>query len=77
MRDGSLGWWLVIAQRRDRHGRWCICIGYYPNATIGESGDWYLFDATGSGDWSRYCPVAACGQLRQRTLRATSDDEII
>jgi hypothetical protein len=34
----------VIGQRKDRHGRWCVGIRYYPNATIGESGGWYLLD---------------------------------
>jgi hypothetical protein len=45
LRDGSWVWCRVIGQRQDRHGRWCVGIRYYPNATIGESGGWYLYDA--------------------------------
>jgi hypothetical protein len=44
LRDGSWVWCHVIGQRKDRHGRWCVGIQYYPNATIGESGGWYLLD---------------------------------
>jgi hypothetical protein len=44
LRDGSWVWCQVIGQRKDRHGRWCVGIRYYPNATIGESGGWYLYD---------------------------------
>jgi hypothetical protein len=45
LNDGSWVWCLVIGQRKDRHGRWCVGIRYYPNAAIGESGGWYLFDS--------------------------------
>jgi hypothetical protein len=44
LRDGSWVWCQVIGQRKDRNGRWCVGIRYYPNATIGESGGWYLYD---------------------------------
>jgi hypothetical protein len=44
LRDGSWVWCQIIGQRKDRHGRWCVGIRYYPNATIGESGGWYLYD---------------------------------
>jgi hypothetical protein len=44
LRDGSWVWCQVIGQRQDRHGRWGVGIRYYPNATIGESGGWYLYD---------------------------------
>jgi hypothetical protein len=37
LRDGSWVWCQVIGQRKDRHGRWCVGIRYYPSATIGES----------------------------------------
>ena len=47
LHDGSWVWCRVIGQRRDRHGRWCVGIRYYPNATIGESGGWYLYDPGG------------------------------
>ena len=40
LRDGSWVWCQVIGQRKDRYGRWCVGIRYYPNATIG----WYLYD---------------------------------
>jgi hypothetical protein len=43
--DGSWAWCRVIGQRKDKYGRWCVGIRYYPNATIGESGGWYLFDS--------------------------------
>ena len=45
LRDGSWVWCMVTGQRKDRHGRWCVGIRYYPSATIGESGGWYLFDS--------------------------------
>jgi hypothetical protein len=44
LRDGSWTWCQIIGQRTDRHGRWCLEIRYYPSATIGESGGWYLYD---------------------------------
>ena len=44
LHDGSWVWCRVIGQRKDRHGRWCVGIRYYPSATIGESGGWYLYD---------------------------------
>ena len=44
LRDGSWVWCQITGQRKDRHGRWCVGIRYYPNATIGESGGWYLYD---------------------------------
>jgi hypothetical protein len=44
LNDGRWVWCLVIGQRKDRHGWWCVGIRYYPNATIGESGGWYLLD---------------------------------
>jgi hypothetical protein len=44
LRDGSWVWCKVIGQRKDRHGRWCVGIRYYPSSTIGESGGWYLYD---------------------------------
>ena len=44
LRDGSWVWCRVIGQRKDRHGRWCVGICYYPSSTIGESGGWYLYD---------------------------------
>jgi hypothetical protein len=44
LRDGSWVWCQVIGQRKDRHDRWCVGIRYYPNAAIGESGGWYLYD---------------------------------
>jgi hypothetical protein len=44
LRDGSWVWCQVVGQRKDRHGRWCIGIRYYPNSAIGESGGWYLLD---------------------------------
>ena len=47
LRDGSWVWCQVIGQRRDRHGRWCVEIRYYPSAAIGESGGWYLYDPGG------------------------------
>jgi hypothetical protein len=45
LRDGSWVWCQVIGQRKDWHGRWCAGIRYYPSATIGESGGWYLYDS--------------------------------
>jgi hypothetical protein len=44
LRDGSWVWCQITGQRKDRHGRWCAGIRYYPNAAIGESGGWYLHD---------------------------------
>ena len=44
LQDGSGVWSQVIGQRKDRHGRWCVGIEYYPNATIGQSGGWYVLD---------------------------------
>ena len=44
LHDGSWAWCRVIGQRKDRLGRWCVGIRWYPNATIGESGDWYIYE---------------------------------
>jgi hypothetical protein len=44
LRNGDWVWCLVIGQRKDRHGRWCVGIRYYPSSAIGESGGWYLLD---------------------------------
>ena len=44
LQDGSWAWCRVIGQRKDRHGRWCVGIEYYSNATIGQSGGWHVLD---------------------------------
>jgi hypothetical protein len=44
LRDGTWAWCRVIGQRKDRHGRWCVGIRWYPNATFGESGGWYIYE---------------------------------
>jgi hypothetical protein len=44
LRDGTWAWCRVIGQRKDRHGRWCVGIRWYPNATTGESGGWYIYE---------------------------------
>jgi hypothetical protein len=44
LNDGSWVWCQVIAQRRDRNGRWCVGIRYYPSSAIGEYQGWYLLD---------------------------------
>jgi hypothetical protein len=46
LNDGSWVWCQVIGQRRDRNGRWCVGIRYYPSSAIGEYQDWYLLDVT-------------------------------
>jgi hypothetical protein len=44
LRDGSWVWCNVRAQRKDKHGRWCIEIRYYVSSSFGEGGGWYRFD---------------------------------
>jgi len=44
LRDGTWVWARVIGQRKDRNGRWCVGIQYYPSPSIGESGGWYILD---------------------------------
>jgi len=44
LRDGTWAWCRVIGQRKNKHGRWCVGIRWYPNATIGESGGWYIYE---------------------------------
>lgn len=44
LQDGTWAWCEVIGQRKDRRGRWCVEIRYYPSSAIGESGGWYVLD---------------------------------
>jgi len=45
LHDGSWAWCRVIGQRKDRLGRWSVGIRWYPSATIGESGGWYIYES--------------------------------
>jgi hypothetical protein len=45
LRDGTWAWCRVIGQRKDRLGRWSVGIRWYPSATIGESGGWYIYES--------------------------------
>jgi hypothetical protein len=45
LNDGSWAWCQVIGQRKDRKGRWCIGIRYYPSSAIGGYEGWYVLDA--------------------------------
>ena len=45
LNDGTWAWCQVIGQRKDRHGRWCVGIRYYPSSAIGEYEGWYLLDS--------------------------------